>query len=174
VLQAIRVASPNAAQRLKRNILRLLDEHSAGTTKRTRVGLAKALGVKPNGISTILGAPDVPHFKLRDLDRIAEYFGIPPAALIAEDGNVLWELRPSEMRLMRIWRQWPLDVQDATLFLLNYFAALEPAEKSIRRLLSKFRRLSKNDQDYVERTIDSLRRHTGGPDKGAGGAPSGQ
>lgn len=156
--------SANPAQRLKRNVKRLLDEHHGGPSKRTRAGLAKALGVMPNGISTILKAPDVPHFKLRDLDKIAEYFGMPASQLIAEPGDALWELRPSEMRLIRMFREWPMEIQAGTLDLLTYFAALQPAEKALRRMLSKFRRLARADQDYVERTIDSLRRHSGGPD----------
>ncbi len=127
--------------------------------------------LKANGITQILNAEDVPHFKMRDLDRIAEYLGVPPAQLIAEDGNTLWELRPSEMRLIRIWRDWPLEIQQNALFMLSYFAGLAPAEKAVRRLLSKLRRLSRNDQDYIERTMDSLRRHSDGPSTAAHDVP---
>lgn len=148
----------NAAQRLKRNVRHLLDTHGEGPQKRTRAGLGKALDLKANGISTILNAEDVPHFKMRDLDKIAGYFGVPASMLIAEPGAELWELRPTEMRLMRIWREWPIEIQDAAMALLAYFASLSPAEKEVQRMLSKMRRLSKNDREYIDRTIEDVLR----------------
>lgn len=168
------MADLNAGQRLKRNVRRLLDEQRGRRQmgpRRTQAGLAKALGVKQNAVSTVLNAEDIPHFKLRDLDRIAAYFQLPPAALIAEDGDALWELRPSEMRVLRLWREWPAEIQDAVLGMLSYFAALAPAEKRARRYLAQFRRLSKSDQEYVERTVDSLLRHTAGSGTARSDAP---
>lgn len=165
----------NAAQRLKLNVRRLLaDQRSVrGGPRRTIAGLAKALGVKANGISTILKRPDVPHFKLRDLDDIAHYFGVPPAVLVKADTSALVELTPSEMALLRHWRAFPREVQDQLSALLTYFAGIAPDEKAMRRFVSKFRRLSQTDQEYVERTMDSLRRHTDERDTGAPPAPEG-
>lgn len=155
----------NAGQRVKRNIRRLLDEQRGiKGPRRTQSGLARALGNKQNAVSSVLSAADVPHFKLRELDVIAEYFGVTPATLIAQDGNELWELTPSEMRVIRLWREWPPEIQEAVLSILSYFAALSPAETMVRRYLSKFRRLRRRDQEYVERTVDSLLRHTAAPD----------
>jgi hypothetical protein len=155
------VATLDAAQRLKRNVRRLLDEQRGlKGPRRTISGLAGQLELKPNGVSTILKASGVPHFKLRQVDQIAEYFGVPPAVLIKEDDSNLVELTPSEMRLIRIWREWPREIQHHVLEMLAFFAALAPAEKQARRYLSKFRRLNRKDQDYVERTLDSLLRHT--------------
>lgn len=164
----------NAAQRVKRNVRRLLQQQRTGFPKhrKTITGLAAALDQKPNGISTILSADDVPHFKMRDLDKIAEYFGVPPAALVQAEGDALWELTPTEMRVLRLWRDWPREVQDQVLNVLSYFVALAPSEKQSRRFLSKFRRLRLTDQEYVERTMDSLLRHIGGPNTAAPGAPS--
>ncbi len=167
------VSVENAAQRVKRNIRRLLEQQKSGVPKhkKTISGLAAALDQKPNGISTILATDDVPHFKLRDLDEIARYFGIPPASLIQAQDDELWELTPTEMRVLRLWREWPREVQDQLLSVLSYFAALAPSEKQSRRFLAKFRRLQRRDQEYVERTMDSLLRHISGPSTGAPGVP---
>lgn len=167
------VSVETAAQRLKRNVRRLLQQHKTGLPKhrKTITGLAAALDQKPNGISTILSADDVPHFKLRDLDQIAAYFGVTPASLVQAEGDALWEITPTEMRVLRLWREWPREVQDQVLSVLSYFAALAPSEKQSRRFLAKFRRLRRTDQEYVERTMDSLLRHIGGPDIAAPGAP---
>lgn len=166
----------NAAQRLKRHIKRLLDEQrsskGAGGQRRTQAGLAKALGVKQNAVSAVITAADVPHFKLRELDVIAEYFGVPPSMLVAQDGDELWELTPSEMRVIRLWREWPMEVQELVLNMLTYFASLSPAEKQVRRYLSKFRRLSRRDQEHIERAVDALLRRTDEPDRLKFGAPS--
>lgn len=154
----------NAGQRLKRNVKRLIDEHRGQKgEKRTIAGLAAALDQKANGISTILKRSDVPHFKLRDLDTIAAYFGVPPAALIKEDGNAIFELTPTEMAVIRHWRALPRDVQMRLIEVLNYFAGVSPAEKQLRKFFGKYRRLSRADQAYLDRTMDSLLRHTAEP-----------
>ena len=112
-----------ADERVRRRVRELLDR-----PKRSQRKLAQALGVDHSELSRKLSNdPDKQRdFTLRQLDALAAYLEVPPAALLQDDASQLWELSRSEAMLVRLWREWPVDIQQFTMGLLSYFAGLSP------------------------------------------------
>jgi hypothetical protein len=122
--------------------------------------LADALDIDHGALSRKLSNDkDVQQdFTLRQLDALAAYLEVPPAALLQTESSQLWELSRDEMVLVRMYREWPVDVREFVLGLISYFAGLSPMERELRRFYSKYRRLRRGDREYVERTIEELLR----------------
>lgn len=127
--------------------------------RRTQTGLAKKLGIEPGTLSNALNGRDSHAIRLKHVDVIADYFGVPPAALVTMQGNVLNELTPEEVRLIEHWRDFPVDIQDRIMSMFDYFAGLLPEEKEQRRWWIKISRIRKqSDRLYIEQAIDSVLR----------------
>jgi transcriptional regulator with XRE-family HTH domain len=126
---------------------------------RTQAGLAKSLGIKPGTLSNALNGRDSHAIRLKHVDVIAEYFGVPPALLVTQPGNSLHELTPEESRLLTHWRDFPLDIQERVMSMFDYFAGLLPEEKEQRRWWVKVSRIRKpSDRRYIEQAIDDVLR----------------
>jgi transcriptional regulator with XRE-family HTH domain len=122
--------------------------------RRTQKGLAGKLGIEPGTLSNALNGRDSHAIRLKHVDVIAEYFGVPPALLVMLPSNTLHELAPDEVRLIAHWRDFPLDVQERVMAMFDYFAGLLPEEKEQRRWWIKVSRIRKPVRSPVYRTGD--------------------
>lgn len=153
--------SDNAAQRLLRRISERLDEDRDRplTHRRTQRALAKALDIKESSLSELLRSA-TKRGLLVHLDKIAQYFGVPPTLLIHANDTALMELTPEEYRVISHWRTFPPDVQEQVAAAFDYFAGLLPEEKSQRRIWHRWRALSTNDQARLDRALEDAYRAT--------------
>jgi transcriptional regulator with XRE-family HTH domain len=76
--------------------------------------------------------------QLRYLDSVAEKLGLSPSELVRHDDAAMRELAPHEMRLLKHYQNWPREMQDRWLAMLDYFAALTP-DKETGALLDRLR-----------------------------------
>lgn len=175
------VTQENAAERLTRRVIDLLERErqKPRTLRRTATRLADALGIERSTLSQTLSGRHNSAFRLIHLDKIAEFFGVPPSTLIQYDHSSMTELTPAETRILRHWRTWPPDIQESLLPVYDYFAGLLPEEKEQRRWWQKINRIKRqSDRDYVERTVDDViraqRNERGGDTARVAQASSGQ
>jgi transcriptional regulator with XRE-family HTH domain len=127
--------------------------------RRTQRGLAAKLGIEPGTLSNALNGRDSHAIRLKHVDVIADYFGIPAATLVTQVGNALQEVTPAEGRLLAHWRDFPLDIQERVMAMFDYFAGLLPEEKEQRRWWIKISRIRKpTDRLYIEQAIDDVLR----------------
>ena len=124
-------------ERIRRRVRARLDE--LGMTARE---LARAVrpeasdGERDSWISGILKG--VQGLSWKHFDAVADKIGLPPSELVRYDDDELRELTPNEMRLIRHYREWPRDIQDRWLALLDHFAATVP-DKDTAKLLDQLR-----------------------------------
>jgi transcriptional regulator with XRE-family HTH domain len=96
----------NAMQRVRRRLAALLDERTpAGKLRQKR--LAKYLNKSEAWISNILAGRK--GLRLVDLDAVAEFFNLPPGELVRHDDDLLVELTPSELAVIRRLRRLTAD-----------------------------------------------------------------
>lgn len=81
-------------------------------------------------------------------DAVADTLGLAPSDLVRYDDAEVREVTPREMRLLRHYREWPVEMQERWLAMLDHFAATVP-DKDTARLL-----------DYIRATPRGLRRPT--------------
>lgn len=146
----------NAVQRLRDRIsIRLDDERKQPRGfRKTQRGLAARLGITQGALSEMLSGPAATRGLLAHLDKIADYFGVPPSLLVHANDTALIELQRGEWRLVQHWRRLPPETQDAIMEVFDYFAGLLPEEKEQRRLYVKWRKLSAAQREQMERTLD--------------------
>lgn len=146
----------NAVARLKRRIADRLDadrDRPKGY-KRTQQGLAERIGIHKATLNELLNGPTSNRGLLAHLDKIADYFGVPPSLLIHKNDTALMELRPEEYRLVTHWRNFPIDVQEQIALMFDYFAGLLPEEKEERRIWQRWRRLSPPNRARLEAMLE--------------------
>jgi transcriptional regulator with XRE-family HTH domain len=143
---------------MRERVRALLDRQGKSLRK-----LADALDIDHGEVSKKLrerkpGEPDERNrdFTMRQIDAVAEFLRVPPALLIQNDTSTLQELTDEELRLVKHWREWPPDIQELVLPLLDYFTGQTPMEREQRRMWMRYRRLNVRDRAYVERSIDDL------------------
>jgi transcriptional regulator with XRE-family HTH domain len=138
----------DAKMRVARRIRARLDE--LGMTGRE---LAQSEGKSDAWISGVLKGSQ--GLQLEDLDWVARKLRLSPSELVRHDDSELRELRPSEMRLLRHYQQWPDQIQERWLRVLDYFAASTPDPESAR-LLDQWRELSLSDRRRLRNMLERL------------------
>jgi transcriptional regulator with XRE-family HTH domain len=93
---------------------------------------------KDGWISGILSGRQGLHVKY--LDAVAEKLALSPSELVRHDDAALRELTPREMRLLKHYQEWPSEMQDRWLAMLDYFAASIP-DKETATILDRLRTL---------------------------------
>jgi hypothetical protein len=93
----------------------------------------------------------------KHFDTACDALGMSPSELVRYDGSDLRELRPHEMRMLRLYNEWPMDQQTAFLHLLEYLSG--KATHRERPLLRAMRSLSAKDLSQVLSLIEQLRSH---------------
>jgi hypothetical protein len=125
--------------RIRRRIRSRLDDLNM-----TARELARAVGHDDAWISGVLAGAHGLHWK--DFDKVADKLGLSPSDLVRHDDSEVRELSPSEMRLLRHYQQWPRDIQERWLTLLDFFSASIPDRETatvldmVQRLPPSFRR----------------------------------
>lgn len=92
-------------------------------------------------ISGILSGRQGVH--LKHLDAIADKLALAPSELVRYDAAALRELTPREMRLLKHYQDWPGDMQDRWLAMLDYFSARVP-DVETAALLDRLRGLPRS------------------------------
>ena len=90
----------------------------------------------------------------KHFDAACEALGLSPAELVRYDASELRELRPHEMRMLRLYGEWPQDHQTAFLHLLEYLSG--KATHRERPLLRAMRALPAKDLSQVLSLIEQL------------------
>lgn len=127
--------------------------------RRTQSELAGKIDIEPGTLSSALNGREQHAIRLAHLDIIADYFGIPPAALVAREGSQLEELPPVEQRLLAHWRELPKEIQARVMDMFDFFAGLLPEEQEARRWWYKIARLKKpSDRAELEDELNELLR----------------
>lgn len=125
--------------RIRKRIRARLDE--LGMTARE---LALAVGHNDAWISGVLAGAHGLHWK--DFDKVADKLALSPSELVRHDDAEVRELTPSEMRLLRHYQQWPKDIQERWLAMLDFFNVSIPDRETaavldiVRALPPSFRR----------------------------------
>lgn len=91
----------------------------------------------------------------KHFDAACDALGLSPSELVRYDGSELRELRPHEMRMLRLYGEWPTDHQVGFLHLLEYLSG--KATHRERPLLRALRALSAQDLSQVLSLIEQLR-----------------
>lgn len=130
------------------------DRDKPRALRRTQMGLAKRIGINKATLNSLLNGPISSRGLLAHLDKIADYFGVPPSLLVHANDTALMELHQGEWTLLQHWRRLSPDVQEGLLAMFEYFSGILPEEKEQRRLWMKWRRLSAAERERLERTVD--------------------
>lgn len=146
----------NASQRLLRRISDRLDadRDKPRGYRRSQSGLAAKLGISKGALSDLLHGPATSRGLMAHLDKIAEYFGVPPSLLVHKNDTALMELEQGEYRILLHWRNFPVDVQEQIASMFDYFAGLLPEEKEERRIWQRWRRLSPPNRARLEAMLE--------------------
>lgn len=107
-----------------------------------------------SGILTGVQALSWKHF-----DAVCAALNMSPTELVREDDSVLRELTPTEMALLRHYQQWPAQIQDRWLRLLDYFSASLPDPEGAR-FLDEVRELNQVDRRLLRQYLAQLRYST--------------
>lgn len=106
-------------------------------------------------ISGILKGAQGLHWK--HFDAVAAKLGLSPSELVRYDDSELRELTPREMRLLRHYQEWPSEIQNRWLDMLEHFASTVP-DAETATLLDRLRRLPRGLRltvlDFLYRTLE--------------------
>lgn len=146
----------DAMSRVRRRIRERLDE--LGMTGRE---LVQAMNPPKSDawISGILAGSQ--GLQLENLDEVAAILRLSPTELTRHDDADLRELTPSEMRLLRHYQNWPSEIQQRWLRMLDYFAASAP-DPDGAKLLDRWRDLPLRDRRALHEFLDTLERRLRG------------
>lgn len=133
------------------------DKHRPKGLKRTQVGLAAHIGVTKSTLNEMLNGKKAGQGALARLDKIAEYFGVPPSLLVHRNDTALMEVQTGEFRLLMHWRRFPPSVQQRVMEMFDYFAGLLPEEQEARRWWHRVQLLKARNPERaraIDRAID--------------------
>lgn len=119
------------ADRARERLRALLDRHIW-----TQREFAERVGKSQPWLQKILDGEN--HLRLEDLDTVATALNVPTAELIRGDQDELVELTPSELRLLRAFRDLTNVIQGASLQLLE--AAAHNSKLATEKLLRQLNR----------------------------------
>lgn len=128
----------DAMTRIRLRIRARLDELGMTARELARAVRNDAIDDKERDgwISGILSGRQGLHVKY--FDAVADKLGLSPSDLVRYDDSELRELTPREMRLLRHYQEWPNDMQDRWLAMLDFFTSEIP-DKDTAALLDKIR-----------------------------------
>lgn len=135
----------NARQRVQERIHERLDE--LGMTGRA---FAKHFGHKDGWINAIRDGRNA--LKLDDLDLAAHVLKTTAGDLVRL-GDEAWDLRPTEMRLIRALRLLPYSLQDHLMILTEYLVGVTPDEIE---LVQRIRALPTDERQRLQHGLDLL------------------
>lgn len=149
-----------AVVRLKRRIAERLDadRDRPRPFRRTQQGLAERIGITKSTLNELLNGESSNRGLLAHLDKIADYFGVPPSLLIHRNDTALMEVSADEFRLLRHWRTFPPEIQAHVAGAFDYVAGLLPEEQAERRIWQRWRRLGPEAQARLEDVLETAYR----------------
>lgn len=100
----------DAMERLRRRLALLLDERTP-TGKIRQKHLARHLNKSEAWLANVLNGKR--GLRLVDLDKVAEFFHVPPSELVREQDAELIEVTPSELALLRKVRRSGPEFRDS-------------------------------------------------------------
>lgn len=112
---------------------------------------AKRVGHSEQWVSNLLNGRVA--LALDDLDAVAVATKRTPSELVRKDEDELWELRPTEMRLVRAARELPPALRDHLIVLAEYLVGVAPDEIGF---LNSFRLLTPEEQMRVRHGVEVL------------------
>lgn len=90
----------------------------------------------------------------KHFDAACDALGLSPSELVRYDGSELRELKPHEMRMLRLYNEWPTDQQVNFLHLLEFLSG--KATHREQPLLRAIRSLPAKDLSTVLSLIEQL------------------
>ena len=141
------VKAGNAAARVSRRIAARL--HEIGLTARA---FAHELNHVDGWISGIKNGKWA--LGLDELDEAARVLRLTPSELVRNDESELWELRPTEGRLLRAVRQLPPVLRDHLVAHAEFLMGVAPPELDF---LIDYRKLTNEEQQRIRHWVDVLR-----------------
>jgi transcriptional regulator with XRE-family HTH domain len=123
--------------------------HEKGLTGRA---FGKRLGRGDQWVSNLLAGRFA--LSLDELDEAARALQVTPSELVHREEDGLWELRPTEMRLIRGLRAVPPVIRDHLVTMVEYLMGVAPEEID---LLRAYRQLTPEEQQRVQHGVDVLR-----------------
>lgn len=157
---------PTAVDRLRDRINARIDadRHRPRDYRYSQRALADFIGVSKSTLNEMLNGGKARQGALARLDKIADYFGIPPSLLIHRNDTAMMEVAPQEYRLLSHWRRMPASVKERVLEMFDYFAGLDPEEQEARQLWHRFQAIRNSQvRRDIEQTIeDALRAQRAG------------
>lgn len=120
----------HAAARVRRRIAEWVKREGHGSRKRLAEAVKGMYGQSRSGawVTDLIDGPEKKgqDLRLRDLDAVAAFLGVPPGELVARDGHEYIEVTPTELKLVRYFRTLPVVVQQHMVAYLDFlFAAHE-------------------------------------------------
>lgn len=117
-------SAEDAAARVRRRLREWVEREGHGS----KIRLAEAVSAKygepksPAWVTGILMGPDKngQDLRLRDLDAVAEFLGVPPGDLVRREGDLYVEVLPTEMRFLRHVRALPDTARHHWIAFLDY------------------------------------------------------
>jgi transcriptional regulator with XRE-family HTH domain len=138
---------------------RLVELHRAKKFSQTKV--AGRLNVHPSAVNRTLTSDKA--ITLDELETIADEAGTNAAELLAPPGT-LKQLNADEAELLRFVRVWPVEVRDALLTFLRYFADEPPADVQTRNVHQFWRGMHAGDRMWVYGILQMVREGMLSPD----------
>lgn len=158
VVYGLTMPAPGEANARERVRLRIIERlNDLGMTGRD---FAKHFGHKDGWINAIRDGRN--RLNLDDLDIAARVLKTTPGDLVRR-GHEAWDLRPTEMRLMRAFRELPPTIQDYLVTLADYLVGVLPDEVV---LLNEYRELTAKQQARI-RHWTHVMLIAGEPDQGS-------
>lgn len=140
------MADVKAHERVRARLRQFLADD--GVTGRA---FAKRVGHSEQWVSNLLNGRVA--LALDDLDAAAAAVRRTPSELVRKDEGDLWELRPTEMRLVRAVRELPPALRDHLVTLAEYLVGVVPDEIDF---LNAYRQLTPDEQTRVRHGVEVL------------------
>lgn len=140
------MADVNARERVRARLRQALADK--GLSGRA---FGKRLGHGDQWVSNLLNGKFA--LSLDELDATASIVGRTPSDLVRREEDELWELRPTEMRLVRAVRGLPPALRDHLVTLAEYLIGVVPDEIDF---LNAYRLLTPEEQLRVRHGVDVL------------------
>lgn len=149
-------------ERIRRRILARLEE--LGMTQR-ELSIKVTGEPKDSWISGILSGAQGLSWK--DFDAVCDALTISPSEMVRHDDDVVRELTPSEMRMMRHFQTWPSEIQTYALAFLDHLSGSVP-DRATATLLARLRQIPRSLRaptiDFLIGQIEGEPLRTPGPD----------
>jgi transcriptional regulator with XRE-family HTH domain len=134
-----------ATETLTERLAALLKE--AGERRGFKKALAEELNVSASAITPYVNGERAVTIDM--LEAIAKLTKTPIAELVVPPGDSVRQLRPDEAAVLRALRRWPVEVTQALVTFLRFFADEEPAAGQTRNMHQIWRTMRQHQRDQV-------------------------